>query len=149
MKRFSIAVAEQTVYSIPTLFLLVIIIFAVNLTAQKPAEPPAKPALVTIAPLTAEENDEVQTDRIDQLAAKAAYQKKIEEANAQLYQTQEFKNLQAAEQKLNQDVDKLFMTRKLTQQQATLCDGPDQRPACKSLVKRGLRLMPVPLEEKK
>lgn len=143
MKRFSL---------LPALLLTTMVIFTLNLIAQqKDVKDTSKPApvTITIAPLTTEENDEVQTDRIDLLSAKASYQKKIEEANQQLMQTQEFKNQQAADQKLNQDVDKIFMTRKLTQQQATLCDGPDQRPACKNLVKRGLKLMPIPVEEKK
>lgn len=126
--------------------LLLVVSLAFAEEKKTTAVPSTVPSTVpVVAPLTGDEKETLRTDQMDIKDASAAYDKLVADTNQKLLQTQEYQNMKAANAKFNADIDQVFTTRKLVRDKdASICDGFDQRPACTTLVKRGLVLQPVP-----
>lgn len=122
-----------------SLFVLCACLFAQTPPNPEPAKPPA-----SVAPVSTDEEIQILSDEKEQLSAQQAL-------NAVIQALPQYKRAMAANDQLQKDAMAIYSSRKVTNQQYALCDGPSQ-PGCEDVKQGRIALRPVPKtkpEEKK
>lgn len=115
-----------------------VVLFVSYSLAQEPKTPPASKEL---APLTAEEKEEVRTAEVDQLRANDKVKdamKALDQANSEL---------NAANKAVDAVLQKIYSERKIKPEDASICEGPAPSGVCAQVKTKGLVLVRNPKAE--